>query len=166
MDQTRKEPESRHSGNVQENTPSALLISDHEIVLKMFKDYEQLKRNGSAAEKRDLAAKICAELEVHTQIEEELYYPRLREQSGEAAMLNEAKVEHASARELIAEISTMSPDEALFDAKVKVLGEYVKHHIKEEQEEMFPAARKAGIETPELAGELRARKEELKKKLH
>lgn len=156
----------KHSGNVDEMTPSALLIEDHEIVLKMFKDYEELKSNGSASEKRDLALKICAELKVHTQIEEELYYPKLREQADEASMLNEAKVEHESAQELIRQIESMSADEALYDAKVKVLGEYLKHHIKEEQNEMFPAAKKAGIETPELADEMLERKEELKRKLH
>lgn len=156
----------KHSGNVDENTPSALLIQDHEIVLKMFEDYEKLKSTGSASEKRDLALKICVELKVHTQVEEQLYYSKLREQADEASMLNEAKVEHQSAEELIRQIESMSPDEELFDAKVKVLGEYLKHHIKEEQNEMFPAAKDAGIETPELADEMLELKEQLTKKLH
>ena len=156
----------KHSGNINEKTPSALLIEDHEIVLKLFKDYEKLKSKGSASEKRDLALKICAELKVHTQIEEELYYPKLREHADQASLLNEAKVEHESAEQLISEIESMSPDETLYDAKVKVLGEYIKHHIKEEQNEMFPAAKKAGIETPELADEMLERKEALKSKLH
>lgn len=168
MAQTQKgsSDKGKHSGNVNADTPSALLIEDHELVLKMFKDYEDLKSKNSNSEKQKLAMKICEELKVHTQIEEELYYPRMREQTDEVSMLNEAKVEHDSAEQLISEIESMSGDEELFDAKVKVLGEYVKHHIKEEQNEMFPAAKKAGIETPELAHELLERKEELKKKLH
>lgn len=156
----------KHSGNVEANTPSALLIEDHEIVLKMFEDYEKLKSKGSGSDKRELALKICNELKVHTQIEEELYYPKFREQTEKASLLNEAKVEHESAKQLIKQIESMPADEELYDAKVKVLGEYVKHHIKEEQNEMFPLAKKAGIETPELADEMLERKEALKKKLH
>ena len=76
-------------------------------------------------------------------------------------LLDEAEVEHASAKDLIAQISSMSPDEELYDAKVTVLGEYVKHHVKEEEDEIFPKAKKAGVDMEELGNLLAERKQEL-----
>lgn len=142
---------------------SALLKEDHQRVLKMFKDYED--RKGSA-ERQELAARICKELKIHTEIEEAIFYPAVRGAISKASLLDEAEVEHASAKELIRQIEAMQPDDDLYDAKVKVLGEYVRHHILEEEKEMFPAAAKAGIDTPDIAAELRERKEALQKTLH
>ena len=118
-----------------------LLDADHKKVQKMFKDYEELagSRARSAAQKKmDLARQICMELTVHTQIEEEIFYPAVRAAVKDADMLDEATVEHQSARELIAQLEEATEADDMFDAKVKVLGEYVNHHIKEERSENGP----------------------------
>jgi len=157
----------KRTGGSKARTPNAILKEDHERVLKLFKEYEKLKTgSGTPSKKQALAYKICNELKVHTKIEEELYYPRVREATDKDSLLNEAEVEHASAETLIRQLEAMSPDERLYDAKMKVLGEYIRHHIKEEQDEMFPLAKKAGVDTEELAERMLARKEALKKKLH
>lgn len=145
---------------------SSLLKEDHQRVLKMFKDYEDLKSDGNAARRQELARTICTELKVHTEIEEAIFYPAMREASSETALVDEAEVEHASAKQLIREIESMQPGDELYDAKIKVLGEYVRHHIREEENQMFPAAGKAGVDTAEIAGELMERKEQLQASLH
>lgn len=145
-----------------ENDPIALLEADHRKVEKMFKEFEKKKEKDRDAA-IELVGQILAELTVHTQIEEEIFYPTMRESGGEkmADLLDEAEVEHASAKDLIAQIASMSPDEELYDAKVTVLGEYVKHHVKEEEGEIFPKAKKAGVDMEELGTMLAERKQEL-----
>ena len=137
-----------------------LLKEDHREVKTWFKQYEQLENR---AEKQALARKICAALTVHATIEEEIFYPALR-QNIEDDLLDEAEVEHASAKQLIAEILSMSPKEQLFDAKVKVLGEYVMHHVEEEEHEIFPEARESDVDLGDLGEKLSKRKAELMKK--
>ena len=144
---------------------SALLKEDHQRVLGMFKEYESLKSDGGAR-RQELSQAICKELKVHTEIEEAIFYPAMREAPEARSLVDEAEVEHASAKQLIKEIESMQPGDELYDAKVKVLGEYVRHHIKEEENEMFPAAAKAGIDTPEMADELMERKETLQSTVH
>jgi hemerythrin-like domain-containing protein len=110
----------------------------------------------------DLARQICMELTVHTQIEEEIFYPAVRGAVKDTDMLDEATVEHQSAKELIAQLQEASEADDMFDAKVKVLGEYVNHHIKEERSEMFPKARAARkLDLVAMRDELQLRKEEL-----
>jgi hemerythrin-like domain-containing protein len=142
-----------------------LLDADHKKVQKMFKEYEELtgSRARSAAQKKmDLAHQICLELTVHTQIEDEIFYPACREAIKDTDILDEATVEHQSARELIEQIEQAPEADDMFDAKVKVLGEYVNHHIKEERNELFPKARSARkLDLVALRDELEARKEEL-----
>lgn len=140
----------------------ALLKADHKEVQELFDEYDQLVEDeeASAEERQQLAEQICAMLTVHAQIEEEIFYPAARE-AVEEDLVNEATVEHASAKELIAQIQGMSPDEELYDAKVKVLGEYVRHHVKEEEGEMFPQAKKAEVDLAALGEQLRERKEAL-----
>jgi hemerythrin superfamily protein len=145
-----------------EHDPFELLKADHKTVAKMFKDFEKMKekdRDGAA----ELVGRILAELSVHAQIEEEIFYPTMREYGGArlAHLLDEAEVEHATAKDLIEQLSSMSPDEELYDARVKVLGEYVKHHVKEEEDELFPKAKKADVDMDELARMLVERKQEL-----
>jgi len=112
-----------------------LLTDDHKTVQKLFKDYEKLTKNDADDdEKAALATQICMELTIHAQIEEEIFYPAVREAIEETDLLDEAEVEHAGAKDLIAQIGAMTPGEELYDAKVTVLGEYVNHHIKEEQD--------------------------------
>jgi hemerythrin superfamily protein len=134
------------------------LKDDHKEVKTYFKQYETLENDD---EKQALADKICLALTVHAQIEEEIYYPAVREALDDDDMLDEAEVEHASAKQLIAEIQAMKVGDRLFDAKVIVLGEYVEHHVEEEEGEMFPESRDTELDLKELGAQLAARKEEL-----
>jgi len=135
----------------------ALLEKDHREVEAMFEKFEKLD---SKSEKAQLAAKICLSLTVHTTIEEEILYPPAHKKI-EHDLVDEAIVEHNGAKQLIAEIEAMKPSEHLYDAKVKVLSEYVKHHVKEEQNEMFPQLRRSGIDLRKLGAQLMERKAEL-----
>ncbi|MBT9566834.1 MAG: hemerythrin domain-containing protein [Thiobacillus sp.] len=140
-----------------------LLDADHKAVTKMFKEYEELVEAGgnTRQKRRVLAEKICNELTVHAQIEEEIFYPPLRKALKDKMMFDEAEVEHNSAKALIAEIQSMEPGDPLFDAKVVVLGEYVDHHVKEERKEMFPEARESKVDLVGMRDTLQARKDEL-----
>ncbi len=138
----------------------ALLKADHAEVKKCFKDYQKLvAKDAGAQERKALAAEICRMLSIHAQIEEEIFYPATREVLGEdVALVDEADVEHASAKDLIAQIKSSTPDDMHFDAKVKVLGEYIDHHVKEEQDELFPKVKQAGMDTKAIGQLLVARK--------
>lgn len=142
-----------------------LLDTDHRNVMKMFKEYEELagsRARNAAQKKMELARQICMELTVHTQIEEEIFYPALRAAIKDTDMLDEATVEHQSAKELIAQLEAAGEADDMFDAKVKVLGEYVNHHIKEERSEIFPKARSGRkLDLIAMRDELETRKEEL-----
>ncbi len=139
-----------------------LLMEDHRNVEKLFKEYEKLvKDDGSYSEKEALATTICAELTVHAQIEEEIFYPAARDILDEEDLVDEAVVEHASAKDLIAQLSDMSPDDDLYDVKVKVLSELIEHHVEEEEDEMFPKLKKAKLDTVALGPQMAERKEEL-----
>lgn len=138
-----------------------LLKADHRKVEQLFKDFEAAQRN---AEKGKLAAQICLELRVHAKIEEELLYPPAHEKI-EEDIVDEAMVEHAGAKNLIKQIEAMKPGEHLYDAKVKVLSEYIKHHVKEEENEMFPQLRQSGMDLTELGARLKARKQQLLEQL-
>jgi hemerythrin superfamily protein len=144
-------------------TPNAitLLNEDHAKVRKMFKQFEKSHDKMDDTEKAELVQKICMELTVHTQLEEEIFYPAAREAIKEQELLDEAEVEHASAKELIAQLQSMQPGDELYDAKVTVLGEYVDHHIKEEEKQMFPKVRKARIDLEYLAEQIKERKEQV-----
>jgi hypothetical protein len=146
------------------STPDAvkLLTADHKEVHSKFEQYKKLAKAEAPAEEREaLAGEICTALKVHTAIEEEIFYPAAREAEVDAPLLDEAEVEHASAKELIGQIESMSADDALYDAKVTVLGEYIDHHVKEEQDEMFPKCKKSAMDLAMLGEMLAARKEEL-----
>lgn len=139
-----------------------LLKNDHEQVLQLFSEFEQMQDEEEEPDtRRDVIEQACAQLTIHAQIEEELFYPALRDVIDEQELLDEAKVEHETAKQLIAELQSMSPDEDLYSAKFTVLGEYVKHHIEEEQKELFPLAKKAQIDLKTLGADLLDRKKEL-----
>jgi hemerythrin superfamily protein len=141
---------------------TALLTRDHADVKKLFKEYEKLAdAEAEGDERQALAEQICDMLTVHATIEEEIFYPAAREADVESDLLDEAEVEHASAKDLIAQIKAMGPDDDLYDAKVKVLGEYIDHHVQEEEGEMFPKCRKADMDLADLAQQLSERKAEL-----
>jgi hemerythrin-like domain-containing protein len=139
-----------------------LLKSDHEEVSALFEKYERGSKRLSPQQKEALAQQICAALTVHAQIEEEIFYPACKDHVNKAEdLLAEAKVEHQSLKELIAKIERAKPGTDEYDAEVTVLGEYVKHHVKEEQNELFPKVRKSDLDLKELGQELAAKKEEL-----
>ncbi|WP_457280395.1 hemerythrin domain-containing protein [Polaromonas sp. P5_D5] len=139
-----------------------LLDADHIAVKKLFTTFRKLcDSHASGEEKREVADKICQELTVHAQIEEEIFYPQVRAAINDDALLDEAEVEHGTAKDLIAQISGMDPEDDLYDARVTVLGEYIDHHVKEEREEMFVKARKSRLDLVALADELSQRKMEL-----
>lgn len=139
-----------------------LLEADHRNVEALFNKYEQEKEGGDE-EKRAIAERICGELTAHAQLEEELFYPWLRENLDEdrMEMVEEAQVEHNGAKDLIAQIEAAPEIDAAFDAMVKVLSEYIKHHVKEEEQEIFPAVRDMKDELDELGQEMAARKVDL-----
>jgi len=141
-----------------------LLTEDHEQVLSLFDDFRGMRGDPDIDDdvKQALVERICSELTIHSEIEEELLYPALRDAFDSHALLDEAEVEHTMAEQLIAEIESMEPGDDLYDAKVTVLGEYVRHHIEEEQEKLFPKAKKAGVDLAALGEELAQRREELR----
>ena len=148
------------------NEAIAQLTADHARVKKLFKEYDRMaKAEADESDRQELANTICAELTAHATAEEEIFYPAAREALDEADLIDEAEVEHASAKELIAQIQASSPDDELFDAKVKVLGEYINHHVQEEEGEIFPKVRKAKLETVELGEQIAARKAEIMEEL-
>lgn len=161
-----QKPAARHAGlhDKSDETSDAvkLLMDDHKAVKKQFTAYEKLvKDEAPGSEKQGLANQICMLLTIHTAIEEELFYPAARQSLADADLLDEAEVEHASAKDLIAQIQSMSPEDNLYDAKVTVLGEYIAHHVKEEETEMFPQVKKAKMDIDRLGDEMAARKEAL-----
>lgn len=137
-----------------------MLVKDHHDVKAMFKQFEDLT-DRSKAKKKQLADQICEALTLHTQLEEKIFYPAVRKAIGEEDLMDEALVEHASAKELIAEIEMMDPGDDLYDAKVHVLSEQIEHHVQEEETEMFPKARKSKLDLVELGEEMSALKAEL-----
>ena len=142
----------------------AMLKADHQTVDKLFKEFEGLKDGKKDEEKADCVEQICKALTVHATIEEEIFYPAAREALEEQDLLDEAKVEHGGVKELVGELENMSPGDELYDAKVTVLAEYVKHHVKEEEGEMFPKVKRAGLDTEAVGGRMAERKEELEAK--
>jgi hemerythrin superfamily protein len=137
----------------------ALLRADHSLVQDLFDQFGKARED---KRKKTLAERICMELKIHTTIEEEIFYPAAREAlPKEGDLLDEANVEHDSAKELISQIESGGPGEDLWDAKVTVLGEYIKHHVKEEQTEMFPKVRKTKLDLRALGEQLAQRKEQL-----
>ena len=136
----------------------ALLKADHEAVSQLFAEYEKTR---SVPNKKSLVSEICTALSVHAQIEEEIFYPAVKTALKDKVLVPEATVEHAGVKDLIAQLKGVEPDGEMYDAKVKVLSEYVKHHVKEEQNEMFPKAKASSLDMVELGARMAARKDEL-----
>jgi hypothetical protein len=139
----------------------ALLKADHRKVEHLFAQYEKAK---ASSRKKDLASQICLELAVHTKIEEDIFYPGCREDGVDEDIMDEAYVEHDGAKVFVAEIETGSPEDQYYDAKVKVLSEMIKHHVKEEEKKqgnMFSKAKKAGIDTKTLGEQMAEEKKTL-----
>lgn len=136
-----------------------LLRADHKLVDTLFKEYESSR---SGTKKKALIEQICQELIIHAQIEEEIFYPKVKSVLKDKELIPEAKVEHETLTHLISQLDQGEPGDEEFDAKVKVLSEYVKHHVREEQSEIFPKVKESKLDLEELGAELAQRKEELK----
>src|ERR1700712_1402612 len=136
----------------------ALLKADHREVEDLFDRFEAATGD---ADKRDLAIAICVALKVHARLEEELFYPAAYSAVDDKSLLDEAQVEHASAKDLIAQIEAGAPGEAFYDARVKVLAEYIDHHVTEEENELFPQCRKSKLDLAALGAVMAMRKQEL-----
>ena len=151
-------------GDVARSQPLALelLEADHRKVEALFNRFED-EKEGDEATRRGIGQRICGELTVHARVEEELFYPWLRENLDESRMelIEEAQVEHNTAKDLIAQIEAATDIDETYDAKVKVLGEYIKHHVGEEENEIFEAVAGMQEELDELGQEMAARKAEL-----
>ncbi|SHG66335.1 Hemerythrin HHE cation binding domain-containing protein [Massilia sp. CF038] len=138
-----------------------LLTEDHENVKALFEKYEGLGDRAHASKKK-LATEICTELTKHATAEEEIFYPAVRAAGKDKEdMVDEAVVEHASAKDLIAQIMEMEATEDLFDAKVKVLSELIEHHVEEEENEMFKKARDAKLDLEMLGQQIAERKAQI-----
>jgi len=139
-----------------------LLTADHDAVKALFDEFEDLvEQEDGDEQKAALVQRICNELTVHARLEEEIFYPAVREAIDDDALMDEADVEHATAKDLVAQLEGMSPGDDLYDAKVTVLGEEVDHHVKEEEGAMFRKAKRAKVDTVRLGEEMQARKAEL-----
>lgn len=143
---------------------TALLRADHKRVDELFQQYEKSR---STAKKKELVSEICLELTIHAQIEEEIFYPEVKQALKDHELIPEAAVEHATLKNLIQQLQSedMEANTEMYDAKVKVLCEYVQHHVKEEQNEIFPKVRETKLDLKELGAQLQHRKEELKASL-
>jgi len=138
-----------------------LLTQQHREVEEMFERFEKMTDRAKVSKKK-LADEICKALIMHTTIEEEIFYPATREASEDTEdMVDEAVVEHASAKDLIAQIMEMDPDDDLYDAKVKVLSEMIDHHVEEEEKEMFPKTKQLKLDLKALGQEMQARQKEI-----
>ena len=138
-----------------------LLKRDHDDVEDLFKQFEASGERDTAL-RGELAMRICAALTVHAEIEEELFYPAIRRGSRDAAdLLDEAAVEHQSLKDIIERLQAASTSDPLFNAGVKVLSEYVKHHVHEEEDEIFPKAKSSDVDLDKLGARMAQRKDEL-----
>jgi hemerythrin superfamily protein len=141
-----------------------LLKQDHAAVKKAFKQFESAKYKDPNA-MREFVATICNDLKMHTMLEEEIFYPAVRARLKDDDLMNEALVEHNSAKTLIAEIEKLSGDDPMLKPSVTVLGEYVRHHVGEEEREIMPKAKRLKLDLAGLAEQMLARKEELKARI-
>jgi len=143
--------------------PDALefLKSQHREVEDLFKQFEKLGDEGPSEEKEPIVRMACEKLTVHASIEEEIFYPAAREIDDVESLLNEAEVEHNTAKDLIATLDSMDASDPMFSATFTVLSEYIKHHVKEEEGELFTKVKKSDLDLDALGQELAAQADEL-----
>jgi molecular chaperone DnaK (HSP70) len=137
-----------------------ILKEQHDKVKKAFKEFEKMDRDDNEAQQQ-LVQTVCEDLKLHTTLEEELFYPAAREAIDDEDLLNEAQVEHETAKMLIEQLENMGPDDPNYHATFTVLGEYIMHHVKEEEGEMFPQVKKSDLDLEELGSRMRQRMQEL-----
>ncbi len=136
----------------------ALLRADHKLASDLFEQYEATQ---ALAKKKIIVAKICTELTVHAQIEEEIFYPAVKKALPDKTLILQAAVEHATLKDLIAQVQGIEPIGKMFEAKIKVLSQYVKHHVNEEQNQMFPKVKTADLDLIKLGTQIGERKAQL-----
>ena len=151
----------RKSTKSGETDAIALLTADHRDVEKMFKEFEKAKKAEDTSAKAEVVQLVCAALTAHAEIEEEVFYPAVRNAIEDEGVMDEAEVEHGGIKRLVEELKEMEPDDGLYDARMIVLTEYVKHHVKEEEGEMFPKVKKSTLDLKALGTELMERKKEI-----
>jgi hemerythrin superfamily protein len=156
-----KKAKARKAKKAKKQDAIELLKRDHADVKKAFKDFEKAKYKDPNACK-EFVASICNAIEMHAKVEEEIFYPAVRAKIRHDDLMNEAQVEHNSAKQLIAEISKLSGDDPMLKAHAQVLAEYIQHHVREEENEMFPKVKRAKLDLEGLAEQMLARKDELK----
>lgn len=153
-----KSASARRTSSARSKDAVQVLKADHREVERLFREFQ--KASGEQR-KMQLANKICSELMIHTQIEEELVYPTSREFLKDDEIVNEAVVEHNAAKDLIAQIRGMDASDEMFDAKMQVLQEQIEHHVQEEEKELFPQIQKTDMDLTGIGEQLMARKKEL-----
>lgn len=158
MAKSKRKSRSSKRGASRQPEALAMLIKDHQNVQKLFRQFEKAE---SPQQKAEIAEQACNELTVHAELEEQLFYPAVREAIDDTDLLDEAEVEHSVATDLIEKLKGMDAADEEYAATFKVLGEYVNHHIREEEEELFPRVKKAGLDLEAMAEEMRQRKREL-----
>jgi iron-sulfur cluster repair protein YtfE (RIC family) len=141
-----------------------LLKKDHREAESLFKEFEKAKDADDQERKFEIATKVAAALLIHMQIEEEIFYPAALQATGDEDLLTEARVEHDSAKELIAHLGKLDPTDAEFDANVKVLSEQIEHHVDEEENSLFPELRKTSLDLDALGKTMAEAKLKLHKK--
>ncbi len=151
---------SRANATAREEVLDALK-DDHKRAKKAFKTFQKLDSDEDAQKCAALVDQTCAELKLHTELEEEILYPTAREALAEADLVDEAEVEHATAKQLIEQLERMTPDDEKYRATFTVLGEYVQHHVKEEEGEMFPQLANAKVDWKDVQARMSQRREEL-----
>jgi hemerythrin superfamily protein len=149
---------SRRTDSRQEQDALAMLTADHKKVKALFAEFRTLKGDGSDDDKSAIVAQVCNALKIHAAIEEEIFYPAVRKAIDDADLMDEALVEHAGAKALIAQLEEAEPSHELYVAKVTVLAEQIEHHVKEEESDMFPKAKKAKLDTAALGVKMQKRK--------
>jgi len=141
----------------------AMLKDDHQKVAQLFTQFEKLSDvDGADAEKASIVEQICSDLKVHAQIEEEIFYPSARDAIDEEDLVDEAEAEHADAKELIAQLESLDPGDDKYDETVELLNEEIDHHVKEEENGLFPKVIEAQVDTRDLGRQMMERKAALK----
>lgn len=151
---------SRANATAREEVLDALK-DDHKRAKKAFKTFQKLDSDEDSQKCAALVDQTCTELKLHTELEEEILYPTAREALAEADLVDEAEVEHATAKQLIEQLERMTPDDDKYRATFTVLGEYVQHHVKEEEGEMFPQLANAKVDWKDVQARMAQRREEL-----
>jgi len=159
---TRSTTTGSRSGGSAKTQIVAALKEDHKKAKKAFRDFEKMDPERDPESAQALVERTCAELEVHAELEEQLFYPAAREALKEEDLIDEAEVEHTTVKVLIEQLKGMNPGDPKYAATFKVLGEYINHHVKEEEGEIFPGLTKTGVQWDSVLEQMTTRREELK----